>query len=51
MPGRFSILEALMILKLIVIGVFVILMSLLGAALVYALIDDKYNEEDKDGKE
>ena len=51
MPGRFSILEALMILKLIVIGVFIILMSLLGAGLVYALIDDKYSEEDKDGKE
>ena len=38
-----------MIFKIVIIVVFVILMSLLGAGVVYALIDDKYNEEDRNG--
>lgn len=38
-----------MILKIVIVAVFVILMSILGAAVVYALIDDKYDEEENDG--
>ena len=38
-----------MVLKIVIVAVFVILMSILGAAVVYALIDDKYDEEDRNG--
>ena len=37
-----------MILKIVIVAVFVILMSLLGVGVVYALIDDKYDEEDRE---
>ena len=38
-----------MILKIVIVAVFVILMTLLGAAVIYAMIDDKYDEEDRNG--
>ena len=51
MPGRFSILEVTMVLKLICVTVFVLAMCGLGYLLMYITSGDKFDEEDKDGKE
>ena len=51
MPGRFSILEVLMVLKMIYVSIFVLAMCGLGYLLMYVMLDDKYDEEDKDGEE
>lgn len=51
MPGRFSILEVLMVLKMIYVSIFVLAMCGIGYLFMYITLGDKFDEEDKDDEE